>query len=147
MTISHYIVSFIISLYATVRSYMNYRMLTKSSHKINSKEKHELKLISRFILINLLILLLVVHSALMFLLLGARYIYQITFLINICTRSTHVIVVAQLIIPIIDSVHALCESTMLLIINHQVRRDFFRFYGNKSKIISNISRTARVQIH
>ena len=51
---SYYTVNFIISLYATIHSYINYRSLKKSQYQINNNERSELKLISKLTLINFL---------------------------------------------------------------------------------------------
>ena len=139
-SLGYYTVNFFISSYATVRSCVNYRALIKSVHQINITEKHELKLICKFTLIDPFNSLFLVHSCFMFLLLVARYVYQITVLISNFMKSMSAINTAQLILPIIGSFYSLCGSPMLLILTKQVRRDFFRFYREKLRIFWNLSR-------
>ena len=145
--ISYYTINFIISLYATVRSYVNYRKLKKSQYQINSTEKNELKLISRSILTGCLKLIFTVHACVMFLLLAARYLYQITLLIGTFTKATNIISTAQLILPAIASFYSLCGSTMLLIVSKQVRYDFFAFYRRKSVSVQDTSCSRDVELY
>ncbi|KAE9553643.1 hypothetical protein FO519_003144 [Halicephalobus sp. NKZ332] len=122
---SYYTVNVIPSLFATVCSFINYQHLKKLQYEVTANEKHELKLI--------------IHTSLMFLLLAARYIYQIALLIATYTKSTSVTTVAQFFFPIIASSYSLFGSSMLLIISKQVRYDFFNFYRRKSENFQDIS--------
>ena len=70
----------------------------------------------------------------MFLLLAARYVYQTALLIGTFARAESVIAIAQLFLPLIASTYSLCGTPILLIVSQHVRRDFFKFYGWKSKI-------------
>ena len=147
LSLGYYTINFIISLYATVRSCINYRMLNKSMNEIKVTEKNELKLISKFTSINMFNLTFAVHSCIMFLLLVARYAYQITILISNFTKLSSVINIAQLILPIIGSFYSLIASPMLLILSKQVRYDFFQFYRRKSKVFWDFAHSGDFQVY
>ena len=139
--IVYYTIAFFISLYVTILCCGKYKKLRKSKYQMNNIERSELKLISEFSLINISHLSFTVHSCVMFLFLGARYVYQAALLISTLMKSTNIITIAQLILPVIGSFYSLCGSTMLLILSKQVRRDFFQFYGKKLNIVQNVSRS------
>jgi len=124
---SYYTINVTISLYTTICSYVNYRTLTRSHYQMRINEKRELKLI--------------MHSILMFLLLIARYVYQITLLISTLTKSESVIAIAQVFFPIVASSYSLCGGTMLLLVSEQVRYDFLEYYGWKKTSIQDTIRT------